>query len=166
MNRSFVIEAVMVAAYGQLMVPGRPVEYLIPYLTIHELYELLHQDERLLEEPGEDAHVKKIIKELIAFFEDPFNKKKLERALTAPWHKSPPIPVNDHVTFIVVNAVDHAEYGDAFDPVETELLLTSLKEQAPVITDQPEFIDKVIEAEIPVQVYDLEDFMFAVEEGI
>ncbi|MGV2644703.1 ADP-heptose synthase, partial [Clostridium perfringens] len=39
MTRIFVTEAVMLAIYGQLLVPPKPVEYIIPYTTILELYE-------------------------------------------------------------------------------------------------------------------------------
>src|SRR5690606_5370124 len=106
------------------------------------------------------------ITELIAFFEDPFNKKKLEKALISPWKKSSPMLVNEHVTFSVIYAVENAQYGELLDPVETELILTSIREQIPLLTDQFEFIDKLIEGEIPVQAYDIEDFEFAVEEDV
>lgn len=166
MCRRFVIEAVMVAIYGQLLVPSRQVEYVIPYSTIEELYEMRDSDEPVVPEPDEDAHVKQKITELIAFFEDSFNRKKVERALVAPWRKSPPLLVNDKVSFTIVNAVENAQFGEMFDPVETELILVSQSEQAPLLTDQFDFLDKVFEAEIPVQVYDVDDFEFAVEEGI
>ncbi|WP_159887926.1 ADP-heptose synthase [Paenibacillus puerhi] len=166
MSRRFVIEAVLVAIYGELMAPSQPVEYLIPYNTIMELYEMKDSPEPVMPEASDDAHVKGKIVELIAFFDDSFNKKKLERALQAPWRLSPPLPINEHVTFTVVNAMENAQYGEAIDPIETEVILTSLREQAPVITDQVEFMDKIIQAEIPVQVYDVYDFDFAVEQGI
>ncbi|WP_248925807.1 ADP-heptose synthase [Paenibacillus hamazuiensis] len=164
MPRRFVIEAVMVTIYGQLLIPPTDVEYVIPYSTIMELYEMKQHNDPVMPNPGDDAHVKQKIGELIAFFEESFNKKKLERALAAPWRESPPLPINDKVSFIVVNAIDNAEYGEAIDPIETELILTALKEQIPVLTDQLEFTDKVIEAAIPVQVFDIEDFEFALEE--
>ncbi|RKN78988.1 ADP-heptose synthase [Paenibacillus ginsengarvi] len=166
MNRRFVIEAVLVAVYGQLLVPGRPVEFLVPYSTIQELYEMRDSDEPVMPEQDEDAHVKQKIKELIDFFEESFNRKKIERALQMPWKKSPPLLVNDDVTFTIVYAIDNAHYGETFDPVETELILTALYEKAPIVTDQLEFLDKVIEAEVPVQTYDVEDFEFALEEYI
>lgn len=34
MSRRFVIEAVMVAIYGELLVPQAPVEYIVPYTTV------------------------------------------------------------------------------------------------------------------------------------
>lgn len=166
MSRRFVIEAVLVAIYGELMVPGRPVEYLIPYSSILELYEMKDSKEPVMPEADDDAHVKEKIGELIAFFEDSFNKKKIERALLAPWRHSPPLPVNDRITFTVVHSVENAQYGEAFDPIETEVILTALREQVPVLTDQEELMEKIIQAEIPVQVYDIYDFEFAVEEGI
>ncbi|MNR68769.1 hypothetical protein D3C85_1935330 [compost metagenome] len=46
------------------------------------------------------------------------------------------------------------------------MLLTSLKLNVPLLSDQFEFQDRLIEAEVPVQVYDIEDYEFAVEEGI
>ncbi|WP_405079161.1 ADP-heptose synthase [Paenibacillus chitinolyticus] len=166
MGRRFIIESVLVAIYGQLLVPGRPVEYILPYSTVAELYELKDSPEPVMPDPQEDAHVKEMIGELITFFEDPLNKKKIERALTVPWRKSPPILVNDMVSFTVINSVDNAHYGESFDPVETELILTALHEKVPMLTDQVELVEKIIQAEIPVQIYDVDDFEFAVEEGI
>lgn len=164
MHRQFVIEAVMIAIYGQLLVPSRPVEYIIPYSTILELYEMRESTEPVMPETDDDAHVKAKIVELIGFFEDPFNKKKLERALQAPWRKSAPFLVNDNVIFTVVYAIDNAQYGEQFDPIETELILTSIKEKLPVLSDQFEFQDKVIAANVPVQLFDVEDFEYALED--
>lgn len=166
MSRRFVIEAVLVAIYGELMLPSEPVEYVIPYSTIMELYEMKDSPEPVMPEAEDDAYVKERIVELIQFFDDSFNKKKLERALQAPWRLSPPLPINERVTFTVINAIENAQYGEGFDPIETELLLTSSRQQAPVLTDQVELVEKVIEAEVPVQIYDVYDFAFAVEEGI
>lgn len=166
MTRRFVIEAIMVAIYGEMMVPSQPVEYIIPYSTIMELYEMKDSPEAIMPEAEDNLHVKQKIVELIDFFNDSFNKKKLERALVAPWRKSPPLLASDKVTFTIVNGSESAQYGEAVDPIETELILTSLKEQAPIITDQVDFMEKVVQAEIPVQVYDIYDFEFAVEDGI
>ncbi|WP_166244523.1 ADP-heptose synthase [Paenibacillus turpanensis] len=163
MQRRFVIEAVLVAIYGQLLVPGRPVEYVIPYSTIMELYELKEGAEPVMPNSAEDQFVREKIGELIGFFEAPFTKKKVERALQAPWRTSPPIPVNEDVTFTIVNSLESAQYGEQLDPVETEIVLTALRTQVPVLTDQVEFIDKVIELEIPVEVFDIEDYEFALE---
>jgi hypothetical protein len=166
MRRRFVIEAVMVATYGHLLVPSRPVDYVIPYSSIAELYEMKDSPEPVMDNPDEDAHVKAKIKELIAFFEDSLNRKKIEKALSSPWRESPPLLLNDTIQFTVVHAVDNAQYGELFDPIETELLLTGLRLNIPLLSDQFEFQDRLIEAEVPVQVYDIEDFEFAVEEGI
>lgn len=76
MPRQLVTEAVMVAIYGQLLAPSAPVEYLIPYTTVLELYELQSSTEPLMESPQEDQHVKQKIGELISYFEEPFNRKK------------------------------------------------------------------------------------------
>ncbi|UUZ78928.1 hypothetical protein LJK88_27100 [Paenibacillus sp. P26] len=166
MSRRFVIEAVLVAIYGELMLPSQPVQYVIPYSTIMELYEMKDSPEPVMPEADDDAYVKQRIGELIEFFDDTFNKKKLERALQAPWRSSPPPPINENVSFVVINAMENAQYGEGFDPIETEPLLASIREQAPVLTDQVELMEKVIEAEVPVQVYDVYDFEFAVEQGI
>ncbi|XEC92534.1 ADP-heptose synthase [Paenibacillus tarimensis] len=166
MRRRFVIEAVMLASYGHLLVPGRPVDYVIPYSTIMELYEMSEGTEAVMDDPGADAHVKAKIKELLAFFEEPLNRKKIDRTLQMPWRESSPIPLDEHITFTVVLAVDNAHYGEYFDPIETELLLSAMKLNIPILSDQIEFQDRLIEAEVPVQVYDIEDFEFAVEEGI
>jgi hypothetical protein len=166
MPRRFVIEAVMLAVYGQLLAPSRPVEYVIPLSTLSELYDFRDSDEPVVPESNEDQHVKKIIREWIAFFEEPLNRKKLERIQTIPWRKSLPLLVNEKVTLTIIHAMDYAPYGETFDPVESELILTAQREQIPILTDQLEFMDLLIEAEVPVQVYDIEDFEFAVEGGI
>ncbi|MCY9659129.1 ADP-heptose synthase [Paenibacillus chondroitinus] len=163
MSRTFIIEAVMLAVHGQLMLPGQPVTYIIPYTSIQELYELHAGSEPIMLEEEDDGFVKQMIGELIAFFEESFNKKKIEKALVAPWRKSPPLPINEHVTLMVVLAIDTEAYGEQFDPIETELILSSMKEQAPILTDQFDLIERLIQAEIPVQAFDVEDFEFAVE---
>jgi hypothetical protein len=166
MTHRIVIEAVMLTTYGQLLVPGKPVEYVIPYSTVMELYDMRDSGEAVMPDPQEDAHVKGKIAELIAFFEESFNKKKLERSLTLPWKKSPPFLINEHVTLTVVNAVDNAYYGEAFDPVETELLLTAQQEDIPLLTDQLDFLDKSFEADIVVQLFDIDDFELALEDDL
>ena len=166
MRRRFVIEAVMVATYGQLLVPARPVDYIIPYSTIMELYDMKDGAEPVMDDPDDDRHVKTKIGELIEFFQDPLNKKKIERALQVPWRESSPLILNENVSFVVVNALDNAVYGETFDPVETEQILTASRLQIPILTDQLELQDRIIDAEAPVQLYDIEDFDFAVEEGI
>jgi len=163
MKRRFVIEAVMAAIYGELMVPNRPVEYLLPYSTVQELYDMKNNGEPVMPDPADDAHVKQKIGEMIAYFEESFNRKKIERAFAAPWKTSPPLLVNDNVSFVVINAIENAQYGEMFDPIETELLLTSLREQVPILTDQLDFLERVIDSEIPVQVFDIEDFEYALE---
>lgn len=163
MSKTFIIEAVMLAVHGQLMLPGQPVTYIIPYTSIQELYELHAGSEPIMLEEEDDGFVKQMIGELIAFFEESFNKKKIEKALAAPWRKSPPLPINEHVTLTIVLAIDTEVYGEQFDPIETELILTSMKEQAPILTDQFDLIERLIQAEIPVQAFDVEDFEFAVE---
>ncbi|PWW00736.1 hypothetical protein DFQ01_11289 [Paenibacillus cellulosilyticus] len=166
MRRRFVIEAVMVATYGHLLVPSRPVEYIVPYSTIAELYDMKDGADPVMEDPSDDKHVKEKIGELIAFFEDPLNKKKIEKALQVPWRQSSPLLLNENIQFTVVHALDNAQYGELFDPIETEVLLSGMKLETPILSDQIEFQERLIEAEIPVQIYDIDDFEFAVEEGI
>ncbi len=96
----------------------------------------------------------------------PLTGKKIERALQSPWRESSPLLLGEEVSFTVVNAMDNAHYGEFFDPIETEQLLTAMKFELPLLSDQIELQDRIIEAEVPVQVYDIEDFEFAVEEGI
>lgn len=166
MSRRFVIEAVMVAIYGELLVPSVPVEYIVPYTTIMELYELKNSPEPLMKDPSENVHVHNKIGELIAYLEEPFNRKKLERALNVPWSKSSSILLSDNITWTIINAVDTERYGDFLDPIETEMVLTAQRENVPVLTDQVEFIHRIIEAEVPVQVFDIIDFDFALEDSI
>jgi len=163
MPKRFVIEAVMMAIYGQLLVPTRPVEYYIPYTTILELYEFRTGDQPLMPDAEDELYVREKIDEMIRFFEEPLNRKKIEKILNVPWKKTS-LLVNDRVTLQVVNALDNAQYGEMFDPVETELILTGLSEQIPLLTDQLDFIDDVIKAEIPIQVFDIEDFEYALDE--
>ncbi len=165
MSRRFVIEAVMIAIYGQLLLPKRPVEYRIPYTTVMELYDMKDSPEPVMPEQDDDAHVKQKIGEMIAFFEDPFNKKKLERALIAPWRESPPLPINENVTFVVVNTSENMQFGEVFDPIETEVILLAQRMESPILTDQIEFQDKVIQNGISVQLFDIDDFEFAIEEA-
>lgn len=166
MVRRFVTEAVMLAIYGQLMVPARPVEYVMPYSSLMELYDLLNGKEPIMNQEDEDPIIRSHIEGLIKFFEDALNKKKIERALVSPWKKSPALLVNDKVSITVVYALENAEYGEKFDPIETDLLLLAIREKAPILTDQYEFVDKVIDAAVPVQVFDIEDFEYAVEEDV
>lgn len=166
MRRRFVIEAVMVASYGHLLVPSRPVDYVLPYSSVLELYEMRDSAEPVMDNPEDDRHVKNKINELIEFFEEPLNRKKIEKALQVPWRESAPLLLNDTIQFTVVHAVDNAQYGEIFDPIETELILTGMKLEIPLLSDQFEYEDRLIEAGVPVQVYDIEDFEFAVEEGI
>ncbi|MFD1177294.1 ADP-heptose synthase [Paenibacillus puldeungensis] len=166
MSRRFVIEAVMVAIYGELMVPQAPVEYIVPYTTIMELYEFQNSPEPLMNDPADDLHVKHKIGELIAYLEEPLNRKKLERALGVPWSKSPSILFGDQISWTVVNAIDNERYGELLDPIETEIVLTAQRENAPVLTDQLELIRRIIEAEMPIQVFDIGDFEFAMEDSM
>ncbi|SMF82140.1 hypothetical protein SAMN05661091_2117 [Paenibacillus uliginis N3/975] len=164
MSTLFVTEAVMLAIYGQLLVPTKPVEYIIPYKTVLELYELKSSDEPLMHTGPDDQHVRRKINELIQYFEEPLNKKKIDRALQLPWAKSPSIPVGDMTIVTILNALDTAPYGELFDPVETELIMAAQRIEAPILTDQYELIQRIIDASIPVQVYDIDDFDFALEE--
>ncbi|CAM4325714.1 ADP-heptose synthase [Paenibacillus macerans] len=166
MSRRFVIEAVMVAIYGELLVPQAPVEYIVPYTTVMELYEFQNSPEPLMNDPADDFHVKQKIAELIAYLEEPLNRKKLERALGVPWSKSPSILFGDKISWTVINAVDNEQYGEFLDPIETEIVLTAQRENAPILTDQLELIRRIIEAEMPVQVFDIGDFEFAMEDSI
>ena len=164
MNTIFVTEAVMLAIYGQLLVPPKPVEYIIPYTTVLELYELKVSEDPLMQSEPDDRHVRMKICELIEYFEEPLNKKKIDKALQVPWAKSPSIPVGESTLVTIVNAMDTAPYGERFDPVETELLLTAQRHDAPLLTDQYELIQRMIDSSVPVQVFDIDDFDFALEE--
>lgn len=166
MQRRFVTEAVMLAIYGQLLAPDRPVEFVLPYSTILELYDLVNGSEPIMTNAEEDIYIKKNIGELIRFFEESLNKKKIERALVSPWRKSPTLLVHDQVSITVVYSIENAEYGEEFDPIETDLILLSIREQIPVLTDQFEFVDKIIQSSVPVQVFDIDDFEYALEEDV
>ncbi|KAA8787462.1 hypothetical protein ABIE27_002159 [Paenibacillus sp. 4624] len=165
MSRPFVTEAVMVAIYGQLLAPPAPVEYIVPYTTILELYEFQSSADPMMDNPTDDQHVKSKINELISYFEEPLNKKKIERALAVPWAKSPAILFGNQASITIVNSMDTAQYGEYFDPIETELILTSQRLGVPILTDQVELIARIIESESPVQVFDIDDFDFAMDDA-
>lgn len=160
------IEAVMIAIHGQLLQPHIEVEYLIPYSTIMELYEMQDSVEPVMPDSEDDRHVRAKIKEMIAFFETELNRKKIERALSVPWRESPPIPVNEHVSVKVVHCIEQAQYGEAFDPIETELILCTMRHNAPLLTDQLDLLDRLIQFEIPIRMYDIDDYEFALEQDV
>ncbi|MGG1551233.1 ADP-heptose synthase [Paenibacillus ferrarius] len=166
MSKTFIIEAVMLAVHGQLMLPAKPVTYVIPYTTIQELYELQTSTVPIMMDEEDDGFVKTLITELIQFFEEPFNKKKIEKALTMPWGKSPPLPINDSVTLCIVNSIDNEAYGELFDPIETELIMAGIREKAMLLTDQLDFIDRVINGGVPVETVDVEDFDFILDDDL
>lgn len=161
--RQFVIEAVMLASHGQLLHPDKPVCYYLPYSTILELREIIQEHEPIMHDPSDDRLVKAHINELIQFFESPLNRKKIEKALVVPWKKSSTILVNELVSLVVINAFDHEQYGEMFDPIETELLATAVQHQMPVLTDQLHFTQKIIDFKVPVEVFDIADFEYALE---
>ncbi len=165
MSKQFVLEAVMLAIYGELMNPSQPVEYLIPASTIRELDEFLHSPEPFMLDPDEEKHVRSMISEMIQFFRDPFTSKKMEKSLIAPW-STVTFPTQENVSLTVVKAEDNELWGELFDPIETELLLASMRYKAPLLTDQEEWQDRILEYLLPVQFYDIDDFEFAVEQGI
>lgn len=164
--RRFVIEAIMLAIYGHLLHPQRPVQFLIPYTSILELYEICESGEDIMPDPEEDALAKKYTRELLDYFESELNDKKIKRALSQPWRSSQPLLLESNASCIVINAMDNMQYGELFDPIETELVLTCIREQAPLLTDQFEFISRLIENEVPVPVYDIDDFEYALEHDL
>lgn len=166
MSRKFVIEAVLLTIYGQLLMPSRQVEYIIPYSTILELHDIHYSGESVMPDEEEDIHVKQKISELIAFLEEPLSKKKIERTLLSPWRISSPLLVNAKTSLFIVFAEEKGQFGDVFDPIETELILTSQREESPILTDQIELIERIFQEEIDTQVYDIEDFDFALEDTI
>jgi hypothetical protein len=165
MSKQFVIEAIMLAIYGELMAPSQPVEYLIPATTIYELDEFLLSPEPIMPLAGDDKYVRQVMQEMSQFFSDPFNRKRMEKGLIAPWSKVP-FTFPNGVTLTIVNGEDNAMWGEIFDPVETQLLLVAIRFEVPLITDQPDYQDRILEYVVPVQFYDVEDYEFALEQGI
>jgi hypothetical protein len=161
----FVLEPILFAIFGELLYPTEPVEYLIPYSALIELYEMRDYDE-IVSDPVENERVKQNLAGLIAFFEQPFVKKKIDKTLKMPWQKSTPILFSESVTFTLVFSIDNAEFGETFDPIETELILTAKREGVPIISDQLEFQQRAMEMRIPVTFIDVADFGFAIEEDL
>ncbi|MGZ4135081.1 MAG: ADP-heptose synthase [Tumebacillaceae bacterium] len=159
----FVLEPVLFAIFGELLFPNEPVEYLIPYSTVLELYELL-ESEQIVTDPGQNVLVKQNLEQLIEFFERPFVRKKIEKTLRMPWSKSTPILFSDNVQFTVVFSIDNAEFGERFDPIETELLLLARREKLPIISDQLPFQQRIVESGVGITVIDVAEFGFFVED--
>lgn len=163
MSRRFVIEAVMVAIYGELLTPKTAIEYIVPYSTIMELYELHHSPDPIINNTLQDQLVKERIGQLIAYLDMPFHRKKLEQSLHIPWARSASILFSKDIKWTIINALEQEQYGEYFDPIETEIVLVAEREKVPVLTDQIEFISKIVEGQVPVQVFDIADFQFALE---
>jgi hypothetical protein len=159
----YVLEPVLFAIFGELLFPNEPVEYLMPYSTVMELYELL-ETEQIVTDPLQNEVVKQNVRKFIDFFEQPFVKKKMDKILRVPWTKSSPILFSENVTFTVVFSIDNAEYGETFDPIETELVLLARREQVPIISDQLEFGQRIVAAKVPVTILDVADFGFLLED--
>lgn len=162
--RTFVTEPVVLAIFGELLSPPEPVRFLFPLSAVRELQILV--GEKLSSDKEEQAAIQANIERLLAFWENPFVRKRIEPVTVAPWRMSHPILYNDKVTFQVVNAVDTAAYGEEFDPIETELILLAIKEDVPLLIEDPSVHERIIQLGIPVQVFDVADFEFALEEEL
>jgi len=158
----FVTEAVMLAVYGNLLVPEEPVEFLVPASTITDLYDYLEDPEPIVVDIDPEE-LRNTIKRLIEFFELPFFAKQIQNALLVPWRVTPSLPLADNVTVAMINTVEDAEYGEDFNEIDTELILAAAREKALLLTDQFELVDRILEQGIPVIVVDIEDFEYAVE---
>lgn len=165
MRKPFVLEAIMLAIYGECLVPNHPVEYIIPASTIYELEEFYHSEEPIMLSREDDQHVRQVIANMIQYFNDPFTRKKMEKSLIAPW-STVTFPYREEVHFTIIKAEDTAYWGELFDPIETELMLTSMRLKAPLLTDQYDWQERMITHRVAVQFYDIEDLQFAIEEGI
>lgn len=161
----FVTEAVMLAVYGNLLVPEQPVEFLVPASTITDLYEYLEDPEPIVADLDPEE-LRSTIRRLIEFFELPFFAKQIQNALLVPWRKTSALPLADNVTVAVLNTVEDAEYGEELGEIDTELILAAAREKALLLTDQFELVDRILEQGIPVIVVDIEDFEYAVESGL
>lgn len=162
--RTFVTEPLVLALFSELLLPSYPVRYLIPYSSLQELY--LFGNERLSEDEEEQNVIMENITILIDFFENPFVKKKIDSIASIPWAVSKPILYHEQVSFQVVNSTESAEFGDEFDPIETELLLLAAKENVPLLIEDPSIQQRIIDYDVSVQVYDVADFEFALEEDL
>ncbi|WP_232698269.1 ADP-heptose synthase [Brevibacillus daliensis] len=163
MNKQFVIEAVMLAVYGNLLVTKEAVEYIIPSSTISELHDYVNDSTPMMQSSADEERVRTIIKEMIQYFNMPFHRKQMERSLLAPW-SAISIKYSELVQFTIVKAEDTCMWDDFFDPIETELILTAMKREAPLLTDQDEWEDRLLEYMIPIQFYDIDDFEYAMEQ--
>lgn len=154
----------MLAIYGELLSPSVPVEYVIPSSTIYELEEIYQTTEPIMPDPADDQHVRDVIKDMIHYFSEPFKRKQMEKSLVAPW-STITFPFQDDIHITIIKASDTATWGELFDPIETELIVTAMRTQTPILTDQVDWQERMLEHEIPVQFYDIEDYEFALEVG-
>lgn len=167
MSKTFVTELVVLAMYGELLQPPQPVCFLLPYSSLEELYMLL--DEPAIggtAEPEDQADMLASIQHLLQFLENPFVQKKIGRVLQIPWTVSHPIIYNEQVTFQFVNAQDTEFYGEEFDPIETELIEIAARHNVPLLIEDTSIHQRIIELELTVQVYDVADYVFALEEPL
>jgi hypothetical protein len=162
--RTFVTEPLVLAIFSELLFPSYPVRYLFPYSSLQELY--LLTNERFSEDDEEQAAIHDHISTLIRFFENPFVKKKIDRITAIPWAVSKPILYNGQISFQVINSSDSGEFGEEFDPIETELLMIAVKERVPLLIEDLSIQQRIIDFEIPIQVFDVADFQFALEETL
>lgn len=77
-----------------------------------ELYELRDSDEPVMSHADDDQHVKLRIRELINYFEEPLNSKKINRCLNVPWAKSSGILLGGQAQITIINSLDNASYGE------------------------------------------------------
>lgn len=155
----------MMAIYGELMTPTQPVEYLIPVSTVYELEELIHVPEPLMFHAEDEQHVRQVMGQMVQFFQDSFIRKKLTKHLIAPM-STVSFPFQHGVTLTLVRVDDNARWGEIFDPIETEQIMAAMHFQVPLLTDQPDWQDRLLEFQVPIQFYDIDDFAFALEQGV
>lgn len=159
--RRFVTEPVILAMFGELLQPPVSVEYVIPLSTIYELHDF--RREQFIEDHEYNQRIQQQIEKLIRFFETPFIAKKLQRLAAVPWRSSSPMIWSEHVTFTVVHGLENEEYGELFDPVETELILIAQKQDLPLLSEDASLQNRIVEYGLPVQVFDVKDFAYALE---
>lgn len=54
--------------------------------------------------------------------------------------------------------------ANTYRPGSNAYSTTLMREQAPLLTDQFEFVSRLIANEVPIPIYDIDDFDYAVEQ--
>lgn len=158
MPRRLVIEAAVFVTYGKFLLPDLAIDYYIPYSTILELFDIERTTKPIMEDPAEDVIVKRKVTQFLQYLNHPHNRRTIDTALQTAWAVSEPIIYFDTIRLVIVNAIDQSQFTNKFDSIETELIMTALKFDAPLLCDQFQLQQNIEAANLGVHVLDIDEF--------